>query len=86
MGGGGMISGQPIAELGGRVRNQVKALEIAAEALANGEVIPEKAIVLFSKLGIPKWMYLWMGNRGWKSEAKKAMKVKSMYSQPCMDV
>ena len=86
MGGGGMISGQPIAELGGRVRNQVKALEIAAEALANGEVIPEKAIVLISKLGIPKWMYLWMGNHGWKSEAKKAMKVKSMYSQPCMDV
>jgi hypothetical protein len=72
--------------LGGRVRNQAKALGIAAEALANGEVIPEKAVVLFSKLGIPKWLYLLMGNRGWKSEAKKVMKVRSMYAQPCIDV
>jgi multimeric flavodoxin WrbA len=82
MGGGGMIAGQPLAELGGRVRNKTKALEIAAEALALGDVIPEKAVALISKLGIPRWMYLWMGNRGWKSEAKKLMDIKQMYAQP----
>jgi hypothetical protein len=86
MGGGGMIAGQPLAEIGGRVRNQTKALEIAAEALAQRDVIPEKAVSLMSKLGIPRWMYLWMGNRGWKSEAKKLMDVEMMYAQPCKEL
>jgi multimeric flavodoxin WrbA len=85
MGGGGMIAGQPLSEIGGRARNQTKALEIAAEALAQGVVIPERAVALMSKLGIPRWMYLWMGNRGWKSEAKRLMDVEKMYSQPCKE-
>jgi hypothetical protein len=85
-GAGGMISGRPLGELGGMVRNQKKALEITGDSLAKGEAIPDKAVVLISKLGIPKWMYLWMGNRGWKSEAKKVMKVESMYAQPCTEV
>lgn len=86
MGGGGMVAGQPLAELGSRVRNQTKALEIAAEALAQGDSIPEKAVALMSKLGIPRWMYLWMGNRGWKAEAKEVMTVEKMYAQPCKEV
>ncbi len=52
MGGGGMISGQPLAEMGGQVRNQTKALGIAAEALANGEPIPDSAVVSMSKTRI----------------------------------
>jgi hypothetical protein len=83
MGGGGMISGEPLDELGGRVRNKTKALKITAEALAQGEPIPEKAVALMAKLGIPRWMYLWMGNHGWKSEAKKTMDVTKIYNQPC---
>ncbi len=86
MGGGGMISGQPLAEMGGQVRNQTKALGIAAEALANGEPIPESAVVSMSKLGYPKWMYTWMGNRGWKQQAKKNISVKEMYNQPCKEM
>jgi len=85
MGGGGMISGQPLDEIGGRVRNKTKALEIAAEALAQGDVVPEKAVALMSKLGIPRWMYLWMANRSWKSEAKKSMDPKKLYNQPCYE-
>jgi hypothetical protein len=82
MGGGGMISGRPLDELGGMVRNQKKALEIAADSLANGEDIPEKAVVLISNIGIPKWMYIWMGNRGWKQEAKQRIATKEMYNKP----
>ncbi len=82
MGGGGMISGRPLSELGGMVRNQKKALEIAADSLAKGEAIPEKAVVLISKIGIPKWMYIWMGNRGWKQEAKHQIATKEMYNKP----
>jgi hypothetical protein len=86
MGGGGMVSGEPLAEMGGRVRNQTKALEIAAEALSNGESIPDNAMASMSKLGFPRWMYVWMGNRNWKQEAKKHINVKEMYDQPYQDV
>jgi hypothetical protein len=82
MGGGGMITGLPLAEMGGQVRNQKKALEIAADALARGEPIPEHAVVLMSKLGFPRLLYLWMGNRGWKQEAKKHISIEKMYNQP----
>jgi hypothetical protein len=86
MGGGGMISGQPLAEMGGAVRNQTKALAIAAEALANGEPIPDSANVSMSKLGYPKVFYTWMGNRSWKQQAKKNISVKEMYNQPCKEM
>ena len=83
MGGGGMISGRPLEEVGGAARNQIKALQISADALAKGEAIPERAVVLMAKLGIPRWMYIWMGNHEWKKEAKGNIKVRSMYAQPC---
>jgi hypothetical protein len=83
MGGGGMISGRPLAEVGGAIRNQIKALEIAADAVAKGEPIPEKAVSLMAKLGIPHWMYIWMGNRSWKKEAKQHIAIEKMCDQPC---
>jgi multimeric flavodoxin WrbA len=82
MGGGEMIAGQPLSELGGRVRNKTKALEIAADALAQGDPIPEKAVALMSKLGIPRWLYIWVANRRWKRNAKRNIAVKKMYDQP----
>ena len=86
MGGGGMISGHPLTELGGAVRNQTKALGIAADALANGDPIPDSTVVSMSKLGYPRWIYIWMGNRGWKQQAKKNIRVNEMYNQPCNEM
>ena len=83
MGGGGTINGRPLAKLGGMVRNQIRALDLTAEALSNGESVPEEAKVLMSKLGFPKWLYTWTGNQGWKKQAKEHMDPKEMYSQPC---
>jgi len=82
MGGGGMISGRPLNELGGMVRNQKKALDIVADALSQGEAIPQKAVALISKIGIPKWLYLWMGNRGWKQESKQQIATEELYNKP----
>jgi len=82
MGGGGMVHGAPLSEMGGQVRNQVKALEITADALAKGEPIPQEAIVLMSKLGFPRWMYTWMGNRSWKKEAREHNVAVKMCDQP----
>jgi len=82
MGGGEMIAGQPLSELGCRVQSKTKALEIAADALAQGDPIPEKSVASMSKLGVPRWMYLWVANRRWKRKAKKNIEVKKMYVQP----
>ena len=77
-----MIAGMPLSELGGRVRNQTRALDLAAEALVTGEAVPERAAALIAKIGMPRFFYIWMGNYGWKRQAKKSIDVKSMYSQP----
>jgi|WetSurMetagenome_2_1015567.scaffolds.fasta_scaffold80993_2 hypothetical protein len=82
MGAGAIIDGQPLAEIGVRARNQKRALEIAADALALEEPIPEKAIVLMSKLGIPKWLYLLIANQSGKHEAKKLGVTNKLYDQP----
>ena len=86
MGGGEMVGGKPLAELGGQIgfffKHRKKALEIAADALSRGEPIPEKATVMMSKLGFPKWMFLWFANRGWRSKAKKCNSVDKLYDQP----
>ena len=85
MGGGGIIEGLPLAEIGGRVRNQRKALELAANALSQGDPIPEEALILMSKLVIPRRFYLWMANRSWKGEAKKNGAENKLYDQPCKE-
>jgi hypothetical protein len=82
MGGGEMITGQPLSECGGRARGKRKALEIAADTLAQGEPIPEKAVSLTAKLGVPRWLFLWIANRRWKRKAKQNIAVKKMYDQP----
>ena len=82
MGGGGMIHGVPLDEIKGQARNQIKALKLAADALEKGESIPNEALLSMAKLGIPRSLYSWMGNRGWKQQAKSNLKVKQMYDQP----
>ena len=82
MGGGGMIHGVPLDKARGQARNQIKALKLAADALEKGESIPNEASLSMAKLGIPRSLYTWMGNRGWKRLAKPNIKVKQMYDRP----
>ena len=65
-----------------KVSMRIKALKMVADALAIGEAIPEKAVVSMSKLGIPRWMYICMGNRSWKKQAKQNMDVRRIGDQP----
>ena len=58
LGGGGAINGKRLEQAGGFVRNIKKSLELTAEALAKGDVVPEDAISLMAKLHMPAWLYL----------------------------
>jgi len=82
LGMGGAIGGRSLEERGGMVRNVIKALDLAAQALAEGEVIPNEAIELFEKKFIPITLYTKMGNLGWNQQAKKYGVRKKIKDQP----
>ena len=71
LGGGESIGGRLLEEAGGLVRNVKKSLDLAAEALAKGENLPEGAITFMARPLIPRWLYLLIGNIGWVWKAKK---------------
>jgi hypothetical protein len=71
IGGGGMLAGKPLAEQGGRARNVTRALELAANALAVGRVLPEEARQLVGRLPIPASLYRFFAGWGFRREAEK---------------
>jgi multimeric flavodoxin WrbA len=71
IGGGGMLEGKPLAELGGRARNVTRALALTANAVAQGRVVPDEALRLVRTLAIPAWLYRYFAERGFKQDAKK---------------
>ncbi|MFW9949257.1 MAG: NAD(P)H-dependent oxidoreductase [Candidatus Thorarchaeota archaeon] len=71
LGQGGSIGGRPLLEIGGMVRNVVKGLDLVAQALIDGKVIPQEAIDLFSKRFIPNSLYSIMVNLSWRRQASK---------------
>ncbi|RPI96091.1 MAG: NAD(P)H dehydrogenase [Chloroflexi bacterium] len=80
--GEGMVHGTPLNELDGRALPLRKALDLAAEALAQGEVIPQEAQNLLAKPFIPAWMYRWMGIYGWRQQAKQYGMERSLKRRP----
>ncbi len=80
--GEGMIHGMPLNELDGRVIPLKKALDLAAESLAQGMVIPSEAQALLAKPFIPGWLYRAMGVYGWRQQAKEYSMEKIIKRQP----
>ncbi len=81
-GGGGMGASAPLAEAGGRAAPLKKPLELAAEALAQGEAIPEEAQTLLAKPFAPAWLYRLIGNWGWPQQAKRWDAQKALRRKP----
>ena len=52
-------------------RSVAKGMRLAAQALSQGEHIPDKAVQLTAKPTMPKWMYLMVLNLMFKRIAKK---------------
>lgn len=71
LGGGEAIKGTPLHEAGGRARFLREALDIIAISLAKGEAPPPEAAALMARPFVPSWLYIMMGNLGWKIQAYK---------------
>ena len=69
--GEGMVHGTPLNELDGRVIPLKKALDLAAESLAQGMTIPQEAQALLAKPFTPAWLYRAMGVYGWGQRARQ---------------
>ena len=71
LGGGGAISGRKLDSMGAMVRNVRKSLDITAGSLSRGEEISADAKKLMEKKLAPYKIYTYLGNVGWKKQAKK---------------
>jgi len=80
--GEGIVHGIPLNELDGRALPLKKALDLAAEALANGNAIPQSARDLLAKPIIPNWLYTLNGGFGWRRSAKQYGMEKELKRQP----
>ncbi len=82
LGMGGAVGGGSLEERRGMVRNVIKGLDLAAQALAEGKDITDEATEFFGKKFIPISLYTKMGNMGWNKQAKKYGARKKIKDQP----
>jgi hypothetical protein len=82
LGGGGAIGGNPLDKAGFIARNVRKALDLAAKDLLEGRPVSKEAVDLMAKPMVPKWLYLAIGNREWKKQAKAYGIQDKLYNQP----
>jgi hypothetical protein len=71
LGGGEAIGGKPLAEAGGAARHARRALDLAATALAEGGKIPDETVAIMARPFVWSWLYILVGNYGWKRDARK---------------
>jgi hypothetical protein len=80
--GEGLVHGTPLHELDGRAIPIKSALDMAANALAGGNPIPQTSRELLAKPIIPNWMYTLNGRFGWRQAAKQFGAQKLLKRQP----
>jgi hypothetical protein len=82
LGGGQAINGRSLKDLGGMVRNVIRALDLTAEALATGQSVPVEAVELMAEPLTPAWMYVRLGGLGWRFQAMKHGAHKHIHARP----
>jgi len=71
LGGGEALNGASLQNRKGLARNVIRALDLTATALERNESVPEGAEKLMARPLVPRWLYLWIGTRGWKAQARR---------------
>jgi hypothetical protein len=71
IGGGGLVVGKPLERPPGLIRRAVRALDLAADALADGRPIPDAACEAVARPLVWPWLYRLVGNFGFRREAGK---------------
>jgi len=83
IGQGEAIGGQPMSKVRGMARNTIKALDLAADTLAENNDVPQQAIEHAARPFIPASLYTMVGSISFKKQARKnGLRKKDMYVQP----
>jgi len=82
LGAGEMLGRKPLDGAGGPAQGIKRALDTAAAALAAGRPIPAEAIQQMAKPAIPRWMYVSMGNWGWRWQARQSGVGRQLRARP----
>ena len=85
VGGGGTINGVPLLEKPGMFRNFIRGLDLVAQALKDDKEIPQEAYDFMSKKLIPDSIYRFVGNYGWRSQAKQYGVKQEMKQKPYLN-
>ncbi|MBI2330746.1 MAG: hypothetical protein HYU84_00950 [Chloroflexi bacterium] len=80
-----MVHGTPLNEMDGRAIPIKTSLELAAEALANRQPIPQSARDLLARPLTPNWLYKLVGSYGWKQRAKQYGVEKQLKRKPYLE-
>ncbi len=81
-GGGGIIGGIPLDEVGGRGRNAMIAMSKLALSIASDEDASFDTIEQIKKQVIPKRLYIMFAQRGWKQMARNSGVEKTLDAKP----
>jgi hypothetical protein len=82
LGGGGMIDGRELADLGGRVHHQLAALQTAATSLDAGEPISAASTEEFAQTAIGPTGYRTLGQLGWIAAAAQRGALFDLWKRP----
>lgn len=81
MGMGGAV-GDGTNRMPGGGRGVFEGLGMAAASLANGGDISDAAVARFGKQLIPRWLYLFIGNLGWRIRLRRNRATRSIAFRP----
>jgi hypothetical protein len=71
LGMGGAVGGRPVNEKRGLLRHVVRALDLAAAALAEGRPVPDEAVALMGRRLMSYRIYFWAVNIGWRCQIRR---------------
>jgi hypothetical protein len=81
-GGGGMLDGKPLEKAPGLLTATRKALDLAADCLANGKPFTEEIQQAFRAQLMPRWIYTTAANLGFCLQIIKNGKIFSIFRKP----
>ncbi|QLH75175.1 MAG: hypothetical protein HPY73_06800 [Methanomassiliicoccales archaeon] len=76
------LDGKTLAEVGSKGRSAAQALELATDALADGQDVPDEAADLMASRPMSELIYLMSHNRKWKRKAMANGKKLNIYDRP----
>lgn len=82
LGAGGALDGRPLVEAGGMARPVRQALDLTAAALATGQPAPPEAIALLARPMMPLRLYTFMGDMGWRMQARRNGAYRQLRARP----